>query len=83
MTPAVVLVAGALICALGVIDDLIELDALTKLGGQVLVAGFLIYFDVQYRFFPFPAPGGGQFSLEQSQARAADRGDRGRRRSTR
>ena len=64
----VVLVAGALICALGVLDDLLELDALTKLGGQVLVAGFLIYFDVQYRFFPFPAPGGGQFSLEQSQA---------------
>ncbi len=64
----VVLVAGAMICALGVLDDLMELDALTKLGGQVLVAGFLIYFDVQYRFFPFPAPGGGQFSLEQSQA---------------
>ena len=52
----VVLVAGAMICALGVLDDLMELDALTKLGGQVLVAGFLIYFDVQYRFFPFPAP---------------------------
>lgn len=65
---AVVLVAGAMICAIGVVDDLVELDALTKLGGQVLVAGFLIYFDVQYRFFPFPAPGGGQFSLEQSQA---------------
>ena len=64
----VVLVAGAMICALGVLDDLMELDAATKLGGQVLVAGFLIYFDVQYRFFPFPAPGGGQFSLEQSQA---------------
>ena len=48
-----VLVAGAMICALGVLDDLIELDALTKLGGQVLAAGFLVYFnDVQFRSFP-------------------------------
>jgi UDP-GlcNAc:undecaprenyl-phosphate/decaprenyl-phosphate GlcNAc-1-phosphate transferase len=64
----VVLVAGAFICAVGVVDDLLELDALTKLGGQVLAAGFLIFYGVQYRFFPFPAAGGGQFSLEQSQA---------------
>ncbi len=41
-TRAVVLVAGAMICLLGVLDDLIELDALTKLGGQLLVAGFLV-----------------------------------------
>ena len=40
----VVLIAGALICAVGVLDDLFELDALTKLGGQVLAAGFLIFF---------------------------------------
>jgi UDP-GlcNAc:undecaprenyl-phosphate GlcNAc-1-phosphate transferase len=62
----VVLIAGALICMVGVLDDLLELDALTKLGGQVLAAGFLIAFGVQYRFFP--APGGGQFSLDPSQA---------------
>ena len=62
----VVLIAGALICMVGVLDDLMELDALTKLGGQVLAAGFLIAFGVQYRFFP--APGGGQFSLDPSQA---------------
>ena len=31
----IVLIAGAIICAVGVLDDLIELDALTKLGGQV------------------------------------------------
>ena len=41
-TPAIVLIAGAMICALGVLDDLFELDALTKLGGQVLAAGFLV-----------------------------------------
>ena len=62
----VVLIAGGLICMVGVLDDLLELDALTKLGGQVLAAGFLIAFGVQYRFFP--APGGGQFSLDPSQA---------------
>ncbi len=48
------------------LDDLLELDALTKLGGQVLAAGFLIAFGVQYLFFP--VPGGGQFVLDQSQA---------------
>ncbi|MDP3321782.1 MAG: translocation/assembly module TamB domain-containing protein, partial [Bosea sp. (in: a-proteobacteria)] len=31
----VVIGAGALICAVGVLDDLFELDALTKLGGQL------------------------------------------------
>lgn len=62
----VVLLAGALICMVGVLDDLLELDALTKLGGQVLAAGFLIVFGVQYLFFP--APRGGQFSLDPSQA---------------
>ncbi|KRF15354.1 UDP-N-acetylmuramyl pentapeptide phosphotransferase [Nocardioides sp. Soil797] len=62
----VVLVAGALICMVGVLDDLLELDALTKLGGQVLAAGFMIAFGVQYLFFP--APGGGQFSVDQSQS---------------
>ncbi len=48
----VVLIAGALICAVGVLDDLFELDALTKLGGQVLAAGFLIAFGIQFYFFP-------------------------------
>ncbi|MDN5895428.1 MAG: undecaprenyl/decaprenyl-phosphate alpha-N-acetylglucosaminyl 1-phosphate transferase [Nocardioides sp.] len=62
----VVLVAGAFICMVGVLDDLFELDALTKLGGQVIATGILIAFGVQYLFFP--APGGGQFSLETSQA---------------
>ncbi len=62
----VVILAGGLICMVGVLDDLLELDALTKLGGQVLVAGFLIAYGVKYRFFP--APGQGQFSLDQSQA---------------
>ncbi len=61
----IVLVAGALICAVGVLDDLFELDALTKLGGQVLAAGFLIVFGIQYVFFP--TADGSQFSLDGSQ----------------
>ena len=61
----IVLIAGALICGVGVLDDLFEIDALTKLGGQVLAAGFLIVFGIQYVFFPLPD--GSQFSLDVSQ----------------
>src|SRR6478609_6728122 len=61
----IVLIAGALICAVGVLDDLFELDALTKLGGQVLSAGFLIAFGIQYIFFP--GSDGTQFSLDGTQ----------------
>jgi UDP-GlcNAc:undecaprenyl-phosphate GlcNAc-1-phosphate transferase len=62
----IVLVAGALICAVGVVDDLIELDALTKLGGQVLAAGLLVAFGVQY--YVFQIPGRGQIALDNAQA---------------
>ena len=65
----VVLVAGALICAVGVLDDLLELDALTKLGGQLLAAGFLVFFEVQY--YSFQLPGGDQFALDTTQAALA------------
>jgi len=47
----IVVLAGALICAVGVLDDIFELDALTKLGGQLLAAGFLVAFGVQFYFF--------------------------------
>jgi UDP-GlcNAc:undecaprenyl-phosphate GlcNAc-1-phosphate transferase len=62
----IVLIAGAMICAVGVVDDLIELDALTKLGGQILAAGFLVLNDV--RLWSLNLPGVvGQFSLDPSQ----------------
>jgi len=61
----VVLAAGAMICVVGVLDDLFELDALTKLGGQVLAAGFLVANGVQFYFFPTPS--GGQVSLPEAQ----------------
>jgi UDP-GlcNAc:undecaprenyl-phosphate/decaprenyl-phosphate GlcNAc-1-phosphate transferase len=46
----IVLIAGAFICAIGTLDDLFELDALTKLGGQILAAGFLVFQNVQYLY---------------------------------
>lgn len=61
----VVLGAGALVCAVGVIDDIFELDALTKLGGQVLAAGLLVAMGV--RFWYFPGADGTQFALDDAQ----------------
>lgn len=49
-----VIVAGALICGVGVLDDIFDLDALTKFGGQVLAVGLLVYTGVQYRYFTTP-----------------------------
>ena len=66
---AVVLAAGGMVCALGVLDDLFELDALTKFGGQVLAAGFLVYNGVQ--FYYVWLPGDGVLSLDISQAALA------------
>ncbi|MCF6379721.1 undecaprenyl/decaprenyl-phosphate alpha-N-acetylglucosaminyl 1-phosphate transferase [Nocardioides KLBMP 9356] len=61
----VVLVAGALVCAVGVLDDIFDLDALTKLGGQVLAAALLVAFGV--RFYYFPSPDGTQIALGDAQ----------------
>jgi UDP-GlcNAc:undecaprenyl-phosphate GlcNAc-1-phosphate transferase len=60
-----VLLAGALICAVGVLDDIFDLDALTKFGGQVLAVGVLVASGVQYNYFL--QPGGEQFSLDRTQ----------------
>jgi UDP-GlcNAc:undecaprenyl-phosphate GlcNAc-1-phosphate transferase len=60
-----VVVAGALICGVGVLDDIFDLDALTKFGGQVLAVGLLVYSGVQFRFFF--GPGDQQFALDSSQ----------------
>jgi len=61
----VVVIAGAMICMVGVFDDLFELDALTKLGGQVLATAFLIAFQVRYYFIT--TPDGEIFSLDPAQ----------------
>ncbi len=62
----IVLIAGAMICAVGVVDDLIELDALTKLGGQLVAAGFMVLNNVQ--LYSLRLPGVGQFVLDPTQA---------------
>jgi UDP-GlcNAc:undecaprenyl-phosphate GlcNAc-1-phosphate transferase len=61
-----VLVAGAMICAVGVLDDLIELDALTKLGGQIVAAGLLVLNDV--KFYSVKLPVYGQLVLDPTQS---------------
>ncbi len=61
-----VIVAGALICGVGVLDDIFDLDALTKFGGQVLAVGLLVYSGIQYRYFS--TPGDEVFALDASQA---------------
>jgi UDP-GlcNAc:undecaprenyl-phosphate GlcNAc-1-phosphate transferase len=61
-----VIVAGALVCGVGVLDDIFDLDALTKFGGQVLAVGLLVYSGIQFRYF-FTSTDGWQFSLDPSQ----------------
>ena len=48
---AVMAGAGAM-CVLGIIDDIIELDWMAKLGGQVLIAGGMAFGGVQLASFP-------------------------------
>ena len=61
----VVLAAGAIICTVGTLDDIFDLDALTKFGGQLLAAGFLVFNGIQFNFF-FKSDGG-QFALDPNQ----------------
>ena len=49
-----VLSAGAVIVALGAVDDRWGLDALTKLAGQVVAAGLLVLQGVQLYYIPLP-----------------------------
>ena len=42
-----ILIGGALICLVGVIDDVYELDAITKFAGEVLAAGVVVVQGVQ------------------------------------
>lgn len=60
-----VVIAGALICVVGVFDDLFEIDPLMKAGGQLLVAGYLVVENVQ--FFFFPASGGSRIVMDPTQ----------------
>jgi UDP-GlcNAc:undecaprenyl-phosphate GlcNAc-1-phosphate transferase len=49
-----IVIAAAIICAIGVIDDKYELDSLTKLAGQVLATGLMVTLGgVQLAYVPF------------------------------
>src|SRR3954447_16110240 len=58
-----VLVAGGLICLLGVLDDRFGLDALTKLTGQIAAAGVMVMLGVQLAFLFLPVADIGTLSL--------------------
>jgi len=63
-----VLIGGAVICLLGAVDDVFELDALTKLAGEMLAAGVVVVQGVQL-YLPLPGDGSlGLFSLGGSEA---------------
>jgi UDP-GlcNAc:undecaprenyl-phosphate GlcNAc-1-phosphate transferase len=49
-----VLVAGGVICFVGVLDDRFDLGAITKLAGQVLASGLLVLFGVQWVLIQIP-----------------------------
>ena len=49
-----VLIAAVVICAVGVLDDLYELNAITKLAGQVLAAGVVVANGVKMLWIPLP-----------------------------
>ncbi len=50
----VVLLAGGLICAVGVLDDMLELSALAKTAGQILAAGVAVLNGVKVYWIPLP-----------------------------
>lgn len=62
-----VLLAAVLICAVGVADDVFNLDALTKLAGQVVAAGVMVVSGVQLYWIPLP---GGPLVLSPEMAAA-------------
>ncbi|HWL35826.1 MAG TPA: MraY family glycosyltransferase [Frankiaceae bacterium] len=66
--PKAVLVAGAVICLIGVADDRWQLDAFTKLAGQMLAAGLLVVLGVQLQFLTLPGTGRQNFSIDPNTA---------------
>lgn len=54
-----VVLAGGLIVLVGALDDRFDLDAVTKLAGQVTAAGVLVLFGVQWFLFYVPWAGDG------------------------
>lgn len=59
-----VLVGGSVICVVGIIDDLYELDALSKFAGQVLAGVIAVAMGLHFVYLPLP---GNYFALDQAQ----------------
>jgi UDP-GlcNAc:undecaprenyl-phosphate GlcNAc-1-phosphate transferase len=55
--PLAALVGGAVVVAIGMVDDLRGTSAPVKLSGQILAAGLLVLFGVQLVYFWFPGQG--------------------------
>jgi len=53
-----VLLGGLIICAVGVVDDIVELDPLTKFAGQVAAATVVVSLGVQFYYLPIPGSAG-------------------------
>lgn len=49
-----VFIAGSVICAVGVLDDMFELNALAKIAGQMLAAGIVVLNGVKVYWIPLP-----------------------------
>ena len=49
-----ILMAGAVICAVGVLDDVFDLSAMAKTAGQVLAAGIVVSLGVRMYWIPLP-----------------------------
>ena len=49
-----VLIAGALICLVGAVDDVVELGAVAKIAGQLLAAGVAVLNGVKVYWIPLP-----------------------------
>lgn len=49
-----VLAGGAIVCLVGALDDRFNLDALTKLAGQVVAAGVMVLGGIQMFWIPLP-----------------------------
>jgi UDP-GlcNAc:undecaprenyl-phosphate GlcNAc-1-phosphate transferase len=63
-----VMLGGAVVCLVGVVDDVFELDAVTKLAGEVVAGGIVVVGGVQFYWLPLPGAGATPFVLEGSQA---------------
>ncbi|MGW3090394.1 MraY family glycosyltransferase [Streptomyces sp. NPDC001108] len=65
-TPRALLSGATLICLLGVLDDKWGVDALVKLGGQVLAAGVMVFQGLTIPWLPVPGTDGIYLSDWQS-----------------